>query len=395
MDKPTLYEYYKVLGVGAGAGMAEVVASYKKLCRIYHPDLNNDPESEELMKRINIAYNVLKERLRREAAFRERGAYARPAGRAASGTESRSGAAYRKTGADEEKEAFSALYGYFMAICNGDYNGAYDYLSSHDRRQISRESFIDWRKSVARLYPMREFRITCGQPGESAKTGEGRAAPTPSSKKFLVSITEDNIAENSVQTGNLEKMAVCERGVWKVYLGYEGVVELTRGFDERFEAKQKNDMAKIWEEYSAGFHPEYKMLNMAGLKKAASREIYRQKRYGGSLTFAAIQVKCLDMNGAGESELLRNAARSIGSSLRVTDIAAYAGDGVFAILFVELRKRNAQIIMDRLAEKIAKNTDPAPAERAITEHVFECWSGRNNADMNGMNAVLKKFRKKM
>jgi len=79
----SLLEHYKVLGINVGAGIADVTSSYKRLCRIYHPDVNDDPESAELMKRINIAYSVLREKLRREAAFRERQSYSWPVRRSA------------------------------------------------------------------------------------------------------------------------------------------------------------------------------------------------------------------------------------------------------------------------------------------------------------------------
>ena len=66
----SLLEHYRVLGISVGAGMAEVAASYKRLCRIHHPDVSSDPESEEIMKRINVAYTALREKLRREASCR-------------------------------------------------------------------------------------------------------------------------------------------------------------------------------------------------------------------------------------------------------------------------------------------------------------------------------------
>ena len=389
----SLLEHYKTLGVNIGAGMNDVTSSYKRLCRIYHPDINGDPESEELMKMINIAYTVLREKLRREAAFRERQAYPRTARRYPANPDiSADGAAAGPVSAEEEKKAFSTLHDYFMAINTGDYKGAYDLLSSHDRMHISPESFIDWRKSVARLYPMREFDITGGKPGLTMKIGDEK---TISACKYNVLVTEEDIAGERMQSGTIEKMAVLEDGMWKVYLGYSGVVELTRGFDEKFEAKRKRDIAKKWEEYYSGMHQDYNMLSSAGMRKAASREIYRQKRFGGTLTFAAISIKTGNMRGTGQDELLRSAARTITASLRETDIPAYAGDGVFAILFVELHKKNSKDILDRLSVKIRKNAGPQLGGKAGIDIEFESWSNGRQADMDSLNKVLKKFNKKL
>jgi len=388
----SLLEHYKVLGVSVGAGIADVTSSYRRLCRIYHPDINKDPDSEELMKRINIAYSVLREKLRREAIFRERQSYPRQPRRYTSQDVRPQSADARKASAEAEKEATPVLHNYFKAIQECDYSGAYNFLSSYDRRYITRQSFIEWRKSVSRLYPMSEFQITGGQPGVTVSFSDGK---THIACKFRVIVTEEDVVDDRKQSGEIEKMVIYENGLWRVFLGYKGVGELTRGFDERFEARRKRDITRRWEEYYTGLYPEYDMLNIAGMRKSVSREIYRQKRFGGTMTFAVISVKAGSIKGAGQDELLHSAARTIVGELRETDIAAYAGDGVFVILFVELRKKNAGGILARLVETIRRNAGPQLGVRAEIEYEYQSWAGSSFADMDSMNKVLKKFRKKM
>ena len=378
----SILEHYKVLGVNIGAGLSDVTSSYRRLCRIYHPDVNDDPASEEQMKRINIAYSVLRDKLRREIAFQQRQSYPRP-GRRYAGADVR---------AETEKEANSALFGYFKAIGECDYSGAYIYLSSYDKRFVSLESFIDWRKSVARLYPMREFKISGGQSTITVAFGEGKSCI---GLRFRVMITEEDVTEGKIQSGEVEKAVIYENGLWKVFLGYKSVGDLTRGFDERFEARRKRDITKRWEEYYAGLYPEYNMLSIAGMRKAVLRELYRQKRFGGALTFAAISVKTGGMRRAGEDELLRSAAKTIVGALRETDVPAYAGDGVFAILLVELRKKDADDIVGRLIEKIREDAGPQLGAKAEIDYEFASWSGQGLADIEALNRVLRKFRKKM
>jgi hypothetical protein len=386
----TILEHYRVLGVNVGAGIADVTRSYKRLCRIYHPDISDDPDSEELMKKINIAYTVLREKLRREAAFRERQAYMRQPRRHPGQYYSRTD--MHKMNAEAVKEASQALSGYFAAINICDYSGAYSFLSSYDRRHISRESFVEWRKAVARLYPMRDFKISEGQPAQTMTFGEGKSHIAC---KFRVLVTEEDIADDRTQSGDIEKIIINENGLWRVFLGYKGVGELTRGFDERYEARRKRDIARRWEEHYTGLYPEYDMLNISGMRKAAAREIYRQKRFGGTLTFAVLSVKAGNMKGSGQDELLRSAARTIVGALRETDVSAYAGDGVFAILFVELRKRNAGEIVMRLITRIRKNAGQQLGGKANIDYELQSWTGSNPADMDAMNKVLKMFRKKM
>ena len=372
----SILDHYKILGVSVGAGIADVTSSYRRLCRTYHPDLNDDPASEEQMKRINIAYAVLREKLTREALFRERQTYQRPV---------------RRHQNPEEKEARSALNSYFRMIGECDYQGAYKLLSNYDKKQISPESFIRWRKSVARLFRMRGYEITGGL-AAAVSFSDDRILRA---RRFSISVTEENIAEEATQLGKFEKLVINENGFWKVFLGYKGVSDLTRTFDERFEAKKKKDITKRWEEYYTGQAHDYDMLSLKGLRKPLSREIYRQKRFGGTLAFAAISVKTGGDSEAGQDELLRSAAKTIVSSLRETDVPAYAGDGVFAILFVELNNKNVEEIIIRLTKKIRGRAGAGLGMAADINYTFDSWSGGSLANMNALNKVLKKFNKKV
>ena len=411
----SILDHYRVLGVSVGAGIADVTSSYRRLCRAYHPDLNDDPESEELMKRINIAYSVLREKLMREALFPERQMYSRPVRRyqnpdiRARGADTRKGTpptrdggtygAYGAYGAETrtesdaaEKEARAALNSYFRMISECDYPGAYRLLSNYDKRHISQESFIKWRKSVSRLYPMRGFKITGGLPAVTVTFSDDRALRA---RRFSIAVTEENISEEETQSGSVEKLVVNENGSWKIFLGYKGVGELTSAFDEKFEAKKKRDITKRWEEYYTGLAPEYDMLSLAGLRKPLSREIYRQSRFGGSVTFAVVSVKAGRNNEAGQEELLRGAARTIAASLRETDVPAYAGDGVFAILFIELNKKDVEETIVRLTKKIRGQAGTRLGMLAEIDYAFESWPGAGPVSMDAINNILKKFNKKV
>jgi DnaJ family protein C protein 3 len=67
----THVDYYALLGVSKNAGEAEITRAYKKLVRDWHPDRFQDPEkksrAEEMMKKINTAYDILRDRRKRRA----------------------------------------------------------------------------------------------------------------------------------------------------------------------------------------------------------------------------------------------------------------------------------------------------------------------------------------
>jgi curved DNA-binding protein CbpA len=409
-----LLESYRVLGVKVGAGLSDVTTSYRQLCREYHPDISDDPAAEELMKQINIAYTVLREKFKRETVFRERQSYTRSTRRYPTAETrqpqeetskqeenayQRAAEAYRHkkaehvaVSAEAETDARSVLHDYFKALNAFDYITAYKFLSIYDKSNITRENFIKWRESVARLYPMREFKISGGSSIAVITWGGDKSFHA---RKFRVIITEDDYTSSSKQSGDIDKLVINEDGKWGIFLGYKEIGELTRTFDNRFETKKKRDIEKRLEEYTAGLNTEYNMLNMAGLRKSASTEFYRQRRYGGTMTFAAISIKQNGEINAGQAELLRSAAKTICSLLRETDVPAYADDGVFAIFFIELGKKNAENIIGRLVEAIRKNAGTLLGEKADIEYVYETWSASSYADMEKINNILAKFNKKM
>ena len=52
-------DYYEILQVHPSAEPEIIKAAYRKLARKYHPDVNRDPATEEQMKKVNKAYEVL------------------------------------------------------------------------------------------------------------------------------------------------------------------------------------------------------------------------------------------------------------------------------------------------------------------------------------------------
>jgi len=51
--------YYDILGVKVRATKEEIKAAYRKLVRVYHPDISQEPGAEEKFKKINKAFSTL------------------------------------------------------------------------------------------------------------------------------------------------------------------------------------------------------------------------------------------------------------------------------------------------------------------------------------------------
>ncbi len=54
-------DYYEILGVPRDASQQQIQSAYRKLARKYHPDINKDKDAEDKFKKINEAYEVLKD----------------------------------------------------------------------------------------------------------------------------------------------------------------------------------------------------------------------------------------------------------------------------------------------------------------------------------------------
>jgi len=60
-------DYYKILGVERSAEAADIKKAYRKLARKYHPDVNKQSDAEDRFKEVNEAYDVLKDKEKRQA----------------------------------------------------------------------------------------------------------------------------------------------------------------------------------------------------------------------------------------------------------------------------------------------------------------------------------------
>ncbi len=59
---PVKYQdYYKILGIERNATQEKIKNAYKKMAKKYHPDVNKSKDAEENFKKVNEAYEVLKD----------------------------------------------------------------------------------------------------------------------------------------------------------------------------------------------------------------------------------------------------------------------------------------------------------------------------------------------
>ena len=59
-------DFYKILGIAKGASDDEIKKAYRKMAVKWHPDKNKAAEAEEKFKDVAMAYEVLKDKKKRE-----------------------------------------------------------------------------------------------------------------------------------------------------------------------------------------------------------------------------------------------------------------------------------------------------------------------------------------
>ena len=59
-------DYYLVLGVDSNATKQQIGAAFRRMAKVYHPDMTKDPASAEKFKEVHIAYEILSDSQKRQ-----------------------------------------------------------------------------------------------------------------------------------------------------------------------------------------------------------------------------------------------------------------------------------------------------------------------------------------
>ena len=194
--------------------------------------------------------------------------------------------------------------------------------------------------------------------------------------------TGENSVSQAVERYSIRKLAVLESVGWRIFLGYRDLSEIARVFEDLSAAQEHGEMAKHWDEYCSTKCRDLNMLNLRGFLSRSSPELYRHKRYKQQMTVACFRVRPASATRSFDisPEYVEVAAKTITDSLRETDIAAYLGNGIFVVLFVELKKRHADIITQRVVNKLKSDVHKNLRMSVYAECNFSFFDGGNLAD---------------
>ncbi|MDR0292691.1 MAG: DnaJ domain-containing protein [Oscillospiraceae bacterium] len=343
-------DYYGLLQVHPQAGPEVIQSAYKRLCHMYHPDVNPDPAAAQMMQRINRAYETLQDPGQRRRYHAE---WTRCTASLQSRVEVRERVVYVNLAEKDggTPAAAAAVRDYFNSLRGRDYKSAYALVSEEDKHCFGYGAYVEWQESVSALYEVGDTCLKLFKRYAAFKTTAGSKLPA---EEYTVTLSEKDKTTGRVSEYTLTKYAVRENGVWRVYLGYRDLTPLKLQFKAMASNPREAQLLTLWEKHKAYNDLGMGMPNRQGLEEALEREIYRYKRYGRPFALGLFSVALPDhvTDGGLRERVMKYAGYVISSAVRCVDSAAWLGDGVFAALLAETDKSRAALAIRRISNMV-------------------------------------------
>ncbi len=335
MDK--WMDYYSILQVHCDADPEVVEATYRRLSKKYHPDVNSGDDATRRMQEINVAYDVLRDPEKRQVYHRQWAAQNRAGGASAP--------VFDATGYDDARRVITQ---YFECITASLYAEAYRVLSPTDRKHNPESAFVLWQQAVSRLYRIDSFQL-----GASRYFGQFELdSRAVRARRFTVHIRETNLETGDVSEYSHVKFAVQEGSSWRVYLGYTDIASCARGMLERVPGA------------GAALESEG-VLSRRALMERLDQEIYRKTRYKRPLSIGVIRVSLESNEGGALGVVDRCARTAVARRLRLTDAMGRCGSGMYVVLFGETPLSGAKRVVPRLCERLSAEMAKAGFKAAV------------------------------
>lgn len=334
-------DYYKILQVHYLAEQEVIESSYKRLAKKYHPDINKNPGSEEAMKEINEAYEILKNSEKRKnyhikwvKSLNKQNDYK---------------AKKTKENIKDNinlSNAKMVLSRYFQNLLNRDFEKAYALIAETDKKNISKEDFIKWQNTVLKVYQLKEYKCSLRKISKDMLYNE---IIYNEAIDLYVVVMEYNEIIDRYEKDYFVKTIILENNNWKVLLGYEGLQPLIDKFESLSELiKAKPVIREILEnrsktDYLTG------LKNIKGFLEIAEKEAYRYKRYNSifSLAFCEISIQ--------EDKTIKAAAKIIKRNLRKLDVIGRWHNSTFIVLLPETDINKAIIALKKIQRLLEHN----------------------------------------
>lgn len=345
-------DYYKILQVHSDASQEMIDAAYRCLCKLYHPDVNHSPDASERMQAINAAYAVIGDARKR----REYGRVWKKSGQgAAAGADAQQQAAssvfHRNRTENEEVSAKVVLDVYFGSMLRGEWERAYQCLTSADRSNVPCADFIEWKNAVSCVYKAGNYRMRFFDRYENCEYA-GKVYPVILA--FSVDLEELNLSTGKTSNEQAQKYVAREGGGWKVCLGYTDLKPSIRKYKCLAQAAPKETPDDICKAAVLRIDPLTGLFSNLGWMEQAEKEVLRSRTYGNPLSMAVITVKLPEdkrQDNALKDACISYVGGVLAANMRKTDTLGKYDEDSFAVIFAETGLKEAGQELGGLIER--------------------------------------------
>lgn len=365
-------DYYHILQVHHDAEHEVIEGAYKRLCKKYHPDINNNAQAESKIKKINAAYEVLKDKEKRKDYHTQW---------LKNNKVTRTSSSTWKKGSEQtiDDVAQNTLNRYIQALSNKDFSKAYGMLSGYNQKKVNQEDFIEWQKSVSKLYSIGDFKT------KVFKVHSSTAIKHISCRKaieFEVRMSEKNVQTGKISNYQFTKTTINENGLWKVLLEYDDLKILIHKFKYLYHMSTQSSEMDQLSKVQLKKNELTGLLNQNGLLEELEKEKNRFLRYKNAFSVAVLSLKFppKDELHFVKKDILKYAAYSIEKCIRNTDIVANITNEAFAIIFTETNYENAVIATENVCKMLKDNFASYYNYKVVIRTGIQEHSGRDEVE---------------
>ena len=311
-------DLYKIMQLHPNSDSDMIAHAYKKLCKKYHPDLNEN--THDFMQKVNYAYEVLgneKSRAKYDRTYNH----------------------YKSSSRFYEEEqiikASENLNNYFKFLITDNYKKAYKLISKSDKDNISYENFKDWQKTVSKFYKIKDYNIIFLDNYYNKKIYNSKYSQVA---EFKVNILEKDLASKEENNEQLNKFLVKEDNSWNIYLGYRKLKEYT-------------EKLKVFNSLSTNRFNKVDSYKNDKFLKVLEKENYRKQRYGREYCLLVFEITNYDDLKLEINDNIHNYMEAVFDELQeiyrlLDEYARYEKDKFF-LLLPETKEEEAEPVIDK------------------------------------------------
>ncbi|SHH82959.1 DnaJ domain-containing protein [Clostridium grantii] len=332
-------DYYKILQVHFMAEPEIIKSAYIRLSKKYHPDVNNSPNAEKKMQKINEAYDTLKDpSLRAQYLIKWMEKYS-----AFNSTKKDSTQIHQLDFAVEPSK--KVLLAYLNCIAKKEYSEAFEFLSDKDKESISQNDFIKWQYLVSEVFELISFQC-------SLKNIYKDILVNDNVFEIIVELQVQVVEKNELMGRHEEdifcKNVVFENNQWRIFLGYKEITSFIQKFNQLASLKKIKNKKDGLTSKKLSFALKQGIYNKNEFMLNSTKEQLRFNRYGNKFSI----IKCTVSMNSLDSLLKRTSIIKIGkiinSITRDLDVVCKWSDITFVILLPETTENQAWIVVNKL-----------------------------------------------